>query len=199
MKQIPCPTCGAPDGNVKFHLQTVQRPVSEAVINNRVRGLLVMEWDEIELCLTGSQCHTGCFHGDGGPGWMDLIKEALQSCSKMGKSRVGSKSCQELMINGTRDRCLFKFAFVLGISWTLMSPFSVKWWNGSDTIRAYPNCHHHGNQTQTNPFQSCLEFLIVFHWVIPTFAYFWTPWLSVQVAQDVQMRTLCYTWQAFPL
>ena len=53
---------------MKFHLQTVQRPVSEAMINNHVRGLWVMEWNEIEPCVTVSQCHTGCFHGDGGPG-----------------------------------------------------------------------------------------------------------------------------------
>lgn len=53
---------------MKFHLQTVQCPVSEAMINNHVRGLLVLERNELEPCLTVSQCHTGSFHGDRGAG-----------------------------------------------------------------------------------------------------------------------------------
>lgn len=122
-----------------------------------------------------------------------LAEWTFRAAARWGKRRVRSKSCQYLMINGTTDRCLFKFAFVLGISWTVMSPFLVKLWNAWDAIRAYPNCHHHHNQVQTNPFQSCLELLMFFHQVPPTFAFFWTQWLSVQVAQGLQMRTLCYT------
>lgn len=89
MKQIPCPTWGALDGNMKFHLQTVQCPVRQAMINNHVRGLLVLERNEVEPCLTASQCHTGSFHGDCAAASMDLIKEALQGCSKMGEEESG--------------------------------------------------------------------------------------------------------------
>lgn len=68
----------------------------------------------------------------------------------------------------------------------------MKWCNGSDEFGAYPNWHRHSNKAQTNPFQSCLEFLMVFHEMRPTVAYFWPPCLSVKVAQDLQ-RTL---WQS---
>lgn len=74
---------------MKFHLQTVQCPVSEAMINNHVRGLLVLERNELQPRLTVSQCHTGSFHGDPGAGSMDLRKEALQGCSKMGEEESG--------------------------------------------------------------------------------------------------------------
>lgn len=68
MKQIPCPTWGALDGNMKFSVQTVQCPVSEAMINNHVRGLFELERNELEPRLTVSQCHTGSFHGHPGAG-----------------------------------------------------------------------------------------------------------------------------------
>lgn len=59
------------------------------MINNQVRGLLVLQRKELEPHLTLSQCHTGSFHGDRGAGSMGLIKEALQGCSKMGEEESG--------------------------------------------------------------------------------------------------------------
>jgi len=40
-------------------------------------------------------------------------KRPFRVATRWGKRRVGSKNSEELMINGTKDGCLFKFAFVL--------------------------------------------------------------------------------------
>lgn len=121
--------------------------------------------------------------------------------ARWGRRKVGSRSCQEVMINGTRDRQIWISTSLLGISWTWWPPFQWSGAMGQMNLELTPT----GTATVTKHKQILFRAVLSFSWFfmrcVPLLLIS-GPHVSVLKWHKIcreHCDSLCYTCRAFHL